>query len=707
MGIITAWILILWYCTVSLFAQPNSSLTSSTSTSFQSPHTAEMLIDANADTKNHITLTGIPWTYYAGDIAGTAWTQAQFQDSTWGRLSVSFGERLSDSVWHGIGCFRVRVRVAPNLRNTALVLRVRQLASAMEIYWDGKLLYSFGRANADPRIEIPAIINGEAVPLYCDSREEHLLAIRYSSHLRYDDKPTGFRLRVAKMRWEEYIEMYNQVSILQESSIIITFTIALVLCALHILMFFAYRNNTLHLWIAVLWGFLSVSQGLSICDRYLGARYFQASFCFIVSDVMLVLGYQFSLFVLYRICYGRIPFVALPISLIFAANIVHRVLPVHWRVVSWNWSLIPVAVVLAVESARVIWHFGNRISNIKILGLGLICSFIGYVGSTFFYDYLFVILNTYTPGRLLQQFTIIAYPASFTVYAAWEFTRRERLLARQNAELEAEVESGTAELRAANVEIQTVNQALHDLNHDLQASNEELDAANHFKIQMLSVAAHDLRNPLGVVMNYADMLAENVPPSSMDARMLQGIQRSTDKMLRLIKDLLDTSALELGKIELETIYFDWGLQIVNVCESYYTAAEQKQQTLDFARVQNHVIQADEERLWQVADNLISNAVKYSRLGGTIAVALEQVGACICFRVQDSGPGLTDDDKTKLFGHFQRLSATPTGGESSTGVGLSIVKKIVELHNGRIWVESVVGQGSTFVVELPMYTNRNT
>ena len=127
----------------------------------------------------------------------------------------------------------------------------------------------------------------------------------------------------------------------------------------------------------------------------------------------------------------------------------------------------------------------------------------------------------------------------------------------------------------------------------------------------------------------------------------------------------------------------------------------KQQTLDVSDVKPSVVVGDEERLWQVVDNLISNAIKYSPLGSTIIVRCHRNTSVARLSVQDFGPGLTDEDKAKLFGHFQRLSAQPTAGENSSGVGLSIVKKIVELHKGRIWVESEYGKGATFIVELPV------
>jgi signal transduction histidine kinase len=114
------------------------------------------------------------------------------------------------------------------------------------------------------------------------------------------------------------------------------------------------------------------------------------------------------------------------------------------------------------------------------------------------------------------------------------------------------------------------------------------------------------------------------------------------------------------------------------------------------------VMADEVAAMQVIDNIVSNAVKYSPNGENKNIWVRVVESNKAYRieVQDEGPGLTDADKDKLFGHFARLSAQPTGGEHSTGLGLSIVKKMVEAMNGKIWCESEKGKGATFIVELP-------
>jgi signal transduction histidine kinase len=144
-----------------------------------------------------------------------------------------------------------------------------------------------------------------------------------------------------------------------------------------------------------------------------------------------------------------------------------------------------------------------------------------------------------------------------------------------------------------------------------------------------------------------------------------------------------------------------------VVEQLRASAEKKSIALHLKTSRDAVlVQADRNALVQIAENLISNAIKYSPHGKNVVVgvlesdATNGVDTLLRIEVKDEGPGISDKDKKKLFGKFVRLSAQPTGGEHSTGLGLSIVKKLVEAMQGRVWCESAQGEGATFVVELP-------
>lgn len=282
----------------------------------------------------------------------------------------------------------------------------------------------------------------------------------------------------------------------------------------------------------------------------------------------------------------------------------------------------------------------------------------------------------------------------------WRINRlRERAMLLENL-----IAERTVDLHEANQEITRQMEQLQALNENLSKSNQALDEANRFKTQMLSVVSHDLKNPLTTVQVASEYLRPKTAGDEETQEFIDMIQTSARIMSNLIVEILDQAAIQYGQLDLRcsNIHFE------EICHEllyeYKLRAGEKQQHLKTAIENDCLVYGDGKRLRQVVDNLISNAVKYSPIHSTIRVRLYKqttpTQELVRFEVQDEGPGLTPDDQAKLFGFFQRLSARPTGGESSTGVGLSIVKQIVELHGGRVWCESEPGWGATFIMELP-------
>jgi signal transduction histidine kinase/tetratricopeptide (TPR) repeat protein len=238
-------------------------------------------------------------------------------------------------------------------------------------------------------------------------------------------------------------------------------------------------------------------------------------------------------------------------------------------------------------------------------------------------------------------------------------------------------------------------------NKELLFTNAELDEANRMKTQLLSMAAHDLKNPLGVIIGYSDLILFDTPKESETGLYVQDIQSTAHRMNKLIGELLTSAAMEMGNITLELDDVEVLSLISMIASRYEDHAAEKLQRIEVEADADISILADGNRLEQVFDNLVSNAVKYSPHGKTIWLRVKQMDTIVRCEVQDEGPGMSEEDRQKLFGFFQRLSAQPTGGESSSGVGLAIVKKIVDLHKGKIWAESQLGNGTTFIVELPI------
>jgi signal transduction histidine kinase len=176
-----------------------------------------------------------------------------------------------------------------------------------------------------------------------------------------------------------------------------------------------------------------------------------------------------------------------------------------------------------------------------------------------------------------------------------------------------------------------------------------------------------------------------------------GAKRLTEMVNNLISDAM-TDALDIT-IRREPI--DLAVLINEVVEANRPLAARKEQAISVSAASSHQTNCDIDRIREAIDNLLSNAIKYSPLGGRIEVSAEHQGDKTLIRVKDHGAGLSPEDISRLFGRFQRLSAKPTAGESSTGLGLSIVKRIAELHGGTIAAESAgPGFGTTFTLMLP-------
>ncbi|TAE30302.1 MAG: hypothetical protein EAZ92_04860 [Candidatus Kapaibacterium sp.] len=299
-----------------------------------------------------------------------------------------------------------------------------------------------------------------------------------------------------------------------------------------------------------------------------------------------------------------------------------------------------------------------------------------------------------------------------------QLQRRAAELSRLVQERTTELQSTNALLRTANThvqdqmrlveqkseEISTANLRLQNFIAELERTNRELKQANEFKSTMLSMASHDLKNPLSSILALVEVTMGRTADSAI-TEMLQLVTSSAERMLQLIIDLLDTSALELGRMDIRKVMINATPVVENVVEQYRTHAERKGQSIVWESDVQCLLEADTKRLRQVADNIISNAVKYSPKGGTIIVQLRNTtntegNAEVMFSVQDSGQGFSKADQEQMFGYFKRLSARPTGGESSSGMGLAIVKQIVDLHNGTIDVKTEFGVGSTFLLRFP-------
>lgn len=247
-----------------------------------------------------------------------------------------------------------------------------------------------------------------------------------------------------------------------------------------------------------------------------------------------------------------------------------------------------------------------------------------------------------------------------------------------------------------------LNNELIDTKRELVKKNGELLQLNILKNQFIGMAAHDLRNPLGNILNYSEFLEEESTNLTEDQiEFVQEIKSLSFFMLNLVTDLLDVSTIETGEITLHEKEIDLIPIVQKLIYINKLSADKKNIKITFkSEVQSLPLIADKEKIVQVLTNLITNAIKFSFNNTEIKINIVIKESNALVTVKDEGQGIKESEIKLLFKPFQRTSSKSTGGEKSTGLGLFIVRKIVEAHNGKVWAESEYGKGSCFNFTLP-------
>jgi signal transduction histidine kinase len=240
------------------------------------------------------------------------------------------------------------------------------------------------------------------------------------------------------------------------------------------------------------------------------------------------------------------------------------------------------------------------------------------------------------------------------------------------------------------------------MNDELRRLYTELEAASQHKSEFLANMSHELRTPLNAIIGFSQVLRDEMVGSvnEKQAEYLDDIISSGNHLLSLINDVLDLSKVEAGQVELEVHPFS----LREALERGVVMVRERA-TEDGVRVafvvdpEVDVVAGDERRIKQVIFNLLSNAVKFTPAGGEIDVSATRVNGEVRVSVADTGPGIAPEDRERIFEEFQQ-SETGVGHREGTGLGLALSKRFVELHGGRIWLESELGRGSTFTFALP-------
>ncbi len=250
---------------------------------------------------------------------------------------------------------------------------------------------------------------------------------------------------------------------------------------------------------------------------------------------------------------------------------------------------------------------------------------------------------------------------------------------------------------------QQLEQKVKDRTHELEEANKDLIRLDEEKNNFLGITTHDLKAPLAGISGLLSVMkldSKALLPKHLE--YVELMEETSENMQRLISDLLDLSRIEQGTINIHYADASMVKVFTQLEERFRAWASRKKLRLEFQnRLDVDVVKTDQDILLRILDNLISNALKFSPFNKTVTISVMRDDNGLRFTIQDEGPGILPQDRNNLFHKFKKLSARPTDGESSSGLGLSIVKDLVDLLHGSIEVQSSKGSGACFVVRLPI------
>ena len=281
------------------------------------------------------------------------------------------------------------------------------------------------------------------------------------------------------------------------------------------------------------------------------------------------------------------------------------------------------------------------------------------------------------------------------------------MLLRQLKDKEGELQKIRSELEVQSWGLKKTNEGIRILYKELEKKNEELRKLDQLKSDFLSIVSHELRTPLATIREAVSQILEGLlgPTTAKQQEFLGMCLENIERLGRIINNLLDLSKIEAGKIELKRKLTDIAQLSQRVCQGFSSRMSSKGLEMKTLLPVHPVeVYLDEDKIIQVLNNLIGNSIKFTGQG-SIEVTVADKGDFVECSVSDTGKGISEENLGRLFGKFQQFAQAVDPSEKGTGLGLAISKGLVELHHGKIWAESKLGQGTRFFFTLPKCSAR--
>lgn len=278
-------------------------------------------------------------------------------------------------------------------------------------------------------------------------------------------------------------------------------------------------------------------------------------------------------------------------------------------------------------------------------------------------------------------------------------------ISKENIALKEELDALHGQMNAIqnrSVQLQRQNAEMQKSLAKIEDSKIELEELQNQKDDLFAIIIHDIKNPVSLIKSLVELLSSYDLTATEQQEVIQDIANTTQRIVSLSQEVSKVLSFENKNLELHIDQYDIGEIAADVFQRNIIASKNKNIAMSIDILPNlPPVECDAQKIDEVIDNLISNAIKFTPPGGSVLIKAEQEGSAIKVSISDNGLGLSEYDIKEAFKKGSKLTAKPTAGESSTGLGLWIVKKLIEAHKGTVWIKSAIGKGSTFSFRLPL------
>jgi signal transduction histidine kinase len=626
------------------------------------------------------------WTFHPGD--DPHWAAPAFDDRHWQDVDPAQDiMQLHELRRAGIGWFRLRLQLDTSLRQQALALLLTQTV-ASEIYLDGRPLRRLGKVSGDPNAVKAAFASLEQVGLPMMEGLEHVLAVRVAfqpgiPYFRFGGVWNGNHcLRMHLIR-ENDVNRFPFGRQLQGASLLDAFRAGLffLLAFLHLAFFLSYRQHKANLYFAATALLFALD---ALTSALINAQFVREAaavgWLMLLASPCYPLGYFFLLLALYAVFGQQIRFFRRLLTgwLVFTMVLFYSSYEMGNDLMFLSTLLLSLGAI-AMTVAAVI----RRQEGARIILAGMAYSFVAFLG-VLLHPYVLGGIEPFT-GLLVFNSAAVSIPLAISLYLAVEFATTGKQLARRLREV-----THLSELTLAQEREKT-----------------HLQEVDTLKSRFFANLSHEFRTPLSLIQGTVEKLQGQGPIPGEKQADYELIDSSAEKLLRMINQLLDLSRLEAGKLELHPSPLELSGFLERLAGSFVSSFERKGIAFRFTTPLQPVwVAADANKLEQILSNLLVNAGKFTPAGGqvrlSVVVQATEAGNCaLQCAVQDTGIGIAPAQLPRIFDRFYQVDSSPTRHHEGTGIGLSLVKELVELHGGSITVESTEGAGTLFSLQLPL------